>query len=54
MITTAPIAKARRVDAMISGIAAMTAEEAYYWYAKATGPDAARIRRSLRLFLAES
>jgi hypothetical protein len=53
MITTGPITKARRIDAMISGIAAMTTEEAYYWYAKTTGPDASRRRRALRLFLAE-
>jgi hypothetical protein len=53
MLATAPVSKLRRVDSMISGINAMTTEEAYYWYAKATGPDASRIRRSLRLFLAQ-
>jgi hypothetical protein len=53
LLATGPIVKARRIDHMANGVAAMAAEEAYYWYAKCMGADAPRIRRALRLFLAE-
>lgn len=53
LIATGPISKARRVDKMASAVEKMSTEEAYYWYAKCTGPDAARVRRALRVFLAE-
>jgi hypothetical protein len=53
LLVTGPITKGRRIDAMANGIAAMATEEAYYWYAKCMGTDASRVRRALRLFLAE-
>jgi hypothetical protein len=47
------VSKPRRIEGMADGIAAMTGEETYYWYAKVTGRDGLRHRRALRLFLAE-
>ena len=52
LVATAPIRRARRAEAMADAVEAMSVEEAYYWYARSIGTDAARIRRALRLFLA--
>ena len=52
LVATAPIRQASRAEAMADAVEAMSVEEAYYWYARSIGPDAARIRRALRLFLA--
>jgi hypothetical protein len=52
-LATGPVSKAARVDAMAGAIADMSTEEAYYWYAKCMGSQAARTRRALRLLLAE-
>ena len=51
-IASAPVTKTRRIEEMVSVVASLSTEEAYYWYAKCTGPDASRIRRAFRLFLA--
>lgn len=53
LLTTAPLVKSRRVDAMTQAVDSMATEEAYYWYAKCVGDDGARARRALRLLLAE-
>ena len=53
LLATGPVSKRSRVDAMAAAIADMSTEEAYYWYAKCMGPRAARVRRALRLLLAE-
>lgn len=53
MVSTLPVSKPRRIQAMVGGIDDMATEEAYYWYAKCMGPDAGRARRALRLLLAE-
>lgn len=53
LMAASPVSKARRIDKMASAVAGMSTEEAYYWYAKCTGPDANRVRRALRVFLAE-
>ncbi len=53
LLTSAPLVKSRRVDAMAQAIAAMATEESYYWYAKCVGPEGRRARRALRLLLAE-
>jgi hypothetical protein len=53
LLATDPIAKSRRLEEMAEGVADMTGEETYYWYAKVTGRDGRRLRRALRLFLAE-
>ena len=47
------VSKARRIEDMTDGVASMTGEETYYWYAKVTGHEGLRHRRALRLFLAE-
>lgn len=52
-LATAPLAKAGRVDAVRHGIDTMTNEEALYWYALCTGPNARRALRALRTLLAE-
>ena len=53
LVATAPISKARRIDTMLGNIDNMAVEEAYYWYAKCMGPNAGRVRKALRIFLAE-
>jgi hypothetical protein len=53
LLTTGPISKGARVDAMTGAIAHMSTEEAYYWFAKCMGPSASRARRALRILLAE-
>ncbi len=53
LLSTAPVARPSRAEAMADAVESMSVEEAYYWYARAMGPSAARVRRALRLFLAE-
>jgi hypothetical protein len=48
-----PVSKAGRIRHIVAGVSMMSTEETYYWYAKAVGPDAERVRRALRIFLAE-
>ncbi len=53
LIAVEPITKTSRRRAILSGIAAMSPEEAYYWFARTTGPIAQRARRALRILLAD-
>ncbi len=53
MLATGPVAKPARAADMLAAVGGLTTEEAYYWYAKCVGPEAARMRRALRVFLAE-
>ena len=53
MLATGPVTKPLRVDKMVGAAQALTDEEAYYWYAKCVGPEAQRMQRAFRLFLAE-
>jgi hypothetical protein len=53
LLAADPVNKHGRRNAILSGIAAMSTEEAYYWYAKTTGPYANRARRALRILLAD-
>jgi len=53
LLATGPVSKHARVYAMAAAITNMSTEEAYYWYAKCMGPQANRVRRALRLLLAE-
>ena len=49
-----PMIKPTRMEEVIAGIAAMSDEEAYYWYAKCVnGPRADRSRKALRILLAD-
>lgn len=52
-LAAAPVRKASRVEAIRHGVDAMTGEEALYWYALVTGPNASRALQALRLLLAE-
>ena len=52
LLAAAPVRKARRVQEFGDAVTTLTTEEAYYWYAKVTGPDSRRLRRAFRLFLA--
>jgi hypothetical protein len=47
------VTKPARIGQIVAAVGAMSTEETYYWYAKAVGPDADRIRRALRIFLAQ-
>lgn len=53
MLAAQPVSKPDRVRRIVAGVSSMSIEETYYWYAKAVGPDGDRVRRALRLFLAE-
>jgi hypothetical protein len=51
-LTTKPLTKISRVEAISHGIRLMTSEELYYWYSKCTGgPVAERSQRALRILL---
>lgn len=53
VLATAPVRKSKRIDAIRTGIDAMTSEEAFYWYAHVTGPNSTRALKALRTLLAE-
>lgn len=53
LLATDRVSKARRIDNMLGGVNNMAVEEAYYWYSKCMGADAGRVRKALRMFLAE-
>ncbi len=53
LLAARPVSKPDRIRRIVAGVSLMSTEETYYWYAKAVGPDADRVRRALRLFLAE-
>ena len=53
LLAAQPVSKPDRIRRIVAGVSAMSTEETYYWYAKVVGPDAERVRRALRLFLAE-
>lgn len=53
LLATDRVSKARRIDNMLGSVNNMAVEEAYYWYAKCMGGDASRVRKALRIFLAE-
>jgi hypothetical protein len=42
-----------RIDAIAETIQHMATEEAFYWYSKAMGPNKTRVRKALRIFLAD-
>lgn len=53
-LATEPLRRADRVREILGGVASMSDEEAYYWYAKVTHErSGARALRALRLLLAE-
>lgn len=53
LFATDGVRKGSRKVVMLAGVQDMAVEEAYYWYAKCVGNDGSRVRRALRLFLAE-
>lgn len=53
LLATDRVSKPRRIDNMLGGVSNMAVEEAYYWYSKCMGVDAGRVRKAMRLFLAE-
>ena len=53
MVGTAPLSQRVRIAKVEEGVAAMSTEETYYWYAKCTGREGSRSRRALRLLLSD-
>ena len=53
ILGTAPLSQRVRIAEVQEGVAAMSTEEAYYWYAKCTGREGSRSRRALRLLLSD-
>lgn len=50
----APLERPSRRQSVLEGVAAMSDEEAYYWYAKSTRPESGtRALRALRILLAD-
>lgn len=50
----APLTRPSRRQSVLEGVATMSDEEIYYWYAKTTRPDSgARALRALRILLAD-
>lgn len=54
LMATDGVRKGSRKNKMLDALHEMAPEEAYYWYAKCVGSEGARVRRALRLFLAEA
>ena len=48
-----PVRRGDRRAAIAGSLAAMAPEEAFYWYARSSGPSGSRALRALRLLLAE-
>ncbi len=53
LVAVEPISRWSRREAILGGVAVMSTEEAYYWFARTTGPIASRARRALRILLAD-
>lgn len=53
LMATQPITNHERIREVVAGVAFMSVEETYYWYAKCVGPDRARARKALRILLAD-
>lgn len=53
LLAAAPLTRGDRVRAVAAGVAAMTIEETYYWYALCAGPRASAARRAIRALLSE-
>lgn len=53
LVATTPVIKPRRIEAILRGIDNMATEEAYYWYSKCMGPDSGRVRKAIRIFMAD-
>ena len=53
ILSVAPLSRRTRIAEIEDGVAGMSTEEAYYWYAKCTGRSASRSLRALRLLLSD-
>lgn len=53
LLATAPVTKPYRTALIADGIARMSVEEAFYWYAHCASPDSSRALKALRIFLAD-
>lgn len=51
LLAAAPLTRGERIRAVLGGIATMSVEETYYWYAKCQGSDSNRTRKALRILL---
>lgn len=54
LLATAPLNRGERVRAVATGVAAMSVEETYYWYALCVGTRASAARRAIRVLLSEA
>jgi hypothetical protein len=54
LLATSPLNRGDRVRAIAAGIAAMSVEETYYWYALCVGPRSSAARRAIRALLSEA
>jgi len=53
LVAVQPLRRLDRMEAVVRGIADMTAEEALYWFARAMRGPRPRVLRALRILLAK-
>jgi hypothetical protein len=53
LLATSPLSRGDRIRAVADGIAAMSVEETYYWYALCVGPRSSAARRAIRALLSD-
>lgn len=51
LLAVAPLSRGERVREVAAGIAGMSVEETYYWYALCVGPRSSAARRAIRTLL---
>lgn len=54
LLAAAPLNRGDRIRAVAAGIAAMSVEETYYWYALCVGSRSAAARRAIRTLLSDA
>ena len=54
LLAAAPLNRGDRIRAVAAGVAAMSLEETYYWYALCVGPRSAAARRAIRALLSDA
>jgi len=54
LLATAPLTRGDRIRTVAGGIAAMSVEETYYWYALCVGPRSSAARRAIRALLSDA
>lgn len=54
LLATSALSRGDRIRAVANGIATMSVEETYYWYALCVGPRSSAARRAIRALLSDA